>query len=77
MKTLTCHDLGGPCDEKISATTWDGMVKAMTMHVVQTHPETAKAMEEMHKADPAQWGREHKPKWDAAPERSADRGATP
>jgi hypothetical protein len=37
----------------------------MTEHVLQNHPDTAKAMERMHSEDPKRWGRETKPKWDA------------
>jgi predicted small metal-binding protein len=69
MKTMTCRDLGGSCDQKLSANTWDDMVRAMTKHVLEKHPEVAKQMERMHNEDPKRWGREHRPKWDAAPER--------
>jgi len=31
------------------------------------HPETAEEMKKMHEQDPKKWGREMKPKWDAAP----------
>ena len=68
MKTLTCRELGGKCDEKLSAETWDGMVKAMTKHVMANHPDVAKEMERMHNEDPKKWGKEMKPKWDAAAE---------
>lgn len=68
MKTMTCRELGGPCDKKLEADSWDGMVKAMTEHVMENHPDTAKAMQKMHEEDPKQWGREMKPKWDAKPE---------
>jgi len=44
------------------------MVKAMTKHVMEKHPNTANAMEKMHNEDPKKWGREMKPKWDAKPE---------
>jgi len=30
-------------------------------------PDVAKQMEAMHNRDPREWGREMKPKWDAAP----------
>jgi len=36
MKTMTCNQLGGTCDQKLSAETWDEMVKAMTRHVMET-----------------------------------------
>ena len=68
MKTMTCRDLGGPCDEGLTANTWDEMVQTMTKHVMDNHPETAKEMEQMHNDDPEKWGKEMKPKWDAAPE---------
>ena len=32
------------------------------------HPDVAKKMERMHNEDPKRWGREHRPKWEAAPE---------
>ena len=47
MKTLTCKELGGKCDQKISAETWDEMVRAMTKHVMEKHPDVAKQMEKM------------------------------
>lgn len=65
MKTMTCRELGGPCNEKLSASSWDEMVKTMTKHVMASHPDTAKEMERMHKQDPNKWGREMKPKWEA------------
>ncbi len=71
MKTMTCRELGGPCNEKLSASSWDEMVKTMTKHVMASHPDTAKDMERMHKQDPKKWGREMKPKWDAKAETSA------
>ena len=73
MKSMTCRELGGPCDEKLTAATWDEMVKTMTRHVMENHPDTAKAMERMHNQDPKKWGREMKPKWEAKPETSPAR----
>lgn len=67
MKTLTCRELGGSCDEEISAESWDEMVNRMTEHVMDNHPEVAKEMAEMHQEDPKAWGREMKRKWEAAP----------
>lgn len=69
MKTMSCSELGGPCSHKMSASTWDEMVKSMTQHVMEKHPDTAKAMEKVHKEDPKKWGREMKPKWDAKAEK--------
>ena len=68
MKTLTCRELGGACDAKLTAGSWDEMVKTMTKHVMEKHPDVAKQMEKMHKDDPQKWGKEMKPKWNVAPE---------
>jgi len=68
MKTMTCKELGGPCDQKLSAGSWEDMVNTMVEHVMSNHPQTAEEMKKMHEEDPKKWGRETKPKWDAAPE---------
>jgi predicted small metal-binding protein len=68
MKTMTCKQLGGACDQKLSANSWDEMVKTMTKHVLEKHPEVAKQMETMHREDPKRWGNQTKPKWDATPD---------
>jgi predicted small metal-binding protein len=67
MKTMTCRELGGRCDQRLSANTWEDMVKAMTKHVMAQHPDVAKDMERMHNEDPKRWSGEMRPKWDAAP----------
>ena len=67
MKTMTCRELGGKCDQRLSADSWEEMVKAMTKHVMAQHPDLAKDMEKMHNQDPKRWSREMRPKWDAAP----------
>jgi predicted small metal-binding protein len=68
MKTMSCKDLGGKCEEKLSAESWDEIVMTMTGHVMANHPDVAKQMEQMHNEDPKRWSKETKPKWDAAPE---------
>lgn len=66
MKTLTCKQLGGTCDYKLTAHSWDDMVQKMTKHVMENHPDVAEKMKKMHDEDPKRWGREMKPKFDAA-----------
>ena len=66
MKTMTCKELGGTCDQKLTADSWDDMVKKMTSHVMEKHPDVAEDMKKMHDQDPQKWGKEMKPKWDAA-----------
>jgi predicted small metal-binding protein len=56
MKTLTCKELGGKCDQKISADTWNELVKNMSKHVMDKYPDVAKDMEKMHNEDPQKWG---------------------
>ena len=68
MKTMTCNELGGVCNHRLSADTWERMVQAMTKHVIEKHPELAKEMEKMHNRDPRKWVSEMKPRWDTAPE---------
>lgn len=68
MKTMTCRELGGACDEHLSADSWPDMVQVMTKHVMENHPEVAKEMETMHAEDPEKWGKEMKPKWEATAE---------
>ncbi len=65
---MTCKDFGGTCDHRLTAGSWDEMVKTMTKHVMEKHPDVAKRMEEMHNQDPKKWGRETKAKWDATPD---------
>ncbi len=68
MKILTCKDLGGTCEERLSADSWNDIVKRMTNHVMQNDLDVAQQMEEMHHEDPQKWGKGMKPKWEAAPE---------
>lgn len=68
MKTMTCRELGGTCDQRLTAGSWDVMVKVMTKHVMEKHPDVAKQMEKIHSEDPKKWGKEMKPKWDATPD---------
>lgn len=66
MKTMTCKALGGTCDQTLTADSWDEMVKVMTKHVMDRHPDVAKDMQAMHERDPKEWSRRTKPLWDAA-----------
>jgi predicted small metal-binding protein len=38
MKPLTCKQLGGKCDHKITAAAFEDAAKAMTKHVTKKHP---------------------------------------
>jgi hypothetical protein len=68
MKTMTCKELGGKCDQKLSAESWDEMVKVMTKHVMDQAPGCSQGNGKDAKQDPQKWGKEMKPKWNATPE---------
>ena len=69
MKTMTCTQLGGKCNQKLSAYTWEAMVEVIAKHFADKHPkELAKELEKARTKDPLKWAAEMKPKWDAAPE---------
>ena len=61
MKTMTCKQLGGVCDQKLSAESWNEMVGLMVKHVTASHPDLAKQMEQMHNQDPQRWGERPSP----------------
>jgi len=65
MKTMTCKKLGGPCNQPLSARSWNDIVRLMETHIAENHPLLAKEMERTHNEDPTRWEREMKPKWDA------------
>lgn len=66
MKTLTCRELGGKCDQNLSANSWNEMANAMTRHVMEKHKDVANDIEKMHNEDPQKRGGEMKPKFYAA-----------
>jgi predicted small metal-binding protein len=73
MKAMKCKELGGKCGQKLSAGSWEEMVKVMTKHVREKHPDVARQMEKMHNEDPKKWGKEMQLKLEAAPETSVHR----
>lgn len=69
MKTLTCAQMGGMCDEKISGTTQDEMMMNGMKHLEAAHPEMAENVKKMGKDDPmmVEWQEKFQAAWDAAP----------
>lgn len=56
MKTMTCKDLGGPCDQAFHANTGDEIIKAQDAHLKekvaagdQSHKEAAEEMQKRWK----------------------------
>ncbi len=77
MKTMTCRDMGGPCDTPITGNTADEMMNNGAAHVTEManqgdeeHKKVLVMMEEMQNNPTAgeQWGKEFHAKFDALPE---------
>ena len=52
MRTMTCHDLGGPCDRAFSGESADDIIKAQDRHLKEavaggdaTHEQARRAMQ--------------------------------
>ena len=70
MKTLTCREMGGMCDEAMSASTSDEMIGNGMKHIEAAHPDMAASIKSMPKDDPkmVEWFKTFMEKWNAAPE---------
>jgi hypothetical protein len=69
MKTMIRSHLGGKCSQKLSAYTWEAMVKVIAKHFTDKHPkELARELQRANTKDPLKSAAEMKSKWDAAPE---------
>lgn len=56
MKTLTCAQMGGPCQTAISGNDLAEISQNGMKHLQAAHPEMTKDMENMSEADNAAWG---------------------
>ncbi len=52
MKMMTCRQLGGPCDEKITGSTPDEMMANGMKHLEKAHPQMAADVKSMPEDDP-------------------------
>ncbi len=70
MKTLTCAQLGGPCEEQLTAETKDEMMSKGMAHLESAHSEMAAQVKSMPKDDPAMisWNKKFEEDWESAPE---------
>lgn len=68
MKTMKCSDMGGPCDEKISANSWEEMKARGMKHLGRAHPEMAEQMKSWNPTDVEKWEAVAKAKFDALPD---------
>lgn len=70
MKTMTCAQLGGMCEEALTAATSDEMMSKGMMHLEAAHPEMAASVKAMPHDDPMMvaWVEKFNHDWEAAPE---------
>ena len=70
MKTITCRDMGGMCDEKIQGETKDELLASGMAHLHEAHPEMAATVEATPDDDPmmVEWQQKFDATWDATPE---------
>lgn len=57
VKSMTCREWGGKCDQKLSASSSDEMVRAMTSTCGKA-PDVAKEIEKMHNEDFKKWAKQ-------------------
>ncbi|NKY55532.1 DUF1059 domain-containing protein [Nocardia flavorosea] len=55
MKTMTCRQLGGPCDLELSAETADEIIKAQDRHLREAARHGDKAHEPAHEEMKGRW----------------------
>lgn len=65
MKSMTCKEMGGSCDEVIHGSTAEEMSMNGMKHVEMTHPEMATQIKAMTAEETAAWMAEFQPKFDA------------
>lgn len=72
MKTMTCRELGGPCDHKIRGNTPEEMMENGMKHLKIEHPDMSKKMESMTKEENEKWRADFMKKWDSTEEIGMD-----
>ncbi len=70
MKTMTCKQMGGPCDANISGATSEEMMNNGMMHIEKAHPDMAAKIKAMPKDDPKmmEWNEKFMKDWENTPE---------
>lgn len=70
MKTMTCTQMGGMCDEAVSGNTSEEIMMKGMQHLEEAHPEMAANVKAMPIDDPAMvaWSEKFQKDFDALPE---------
>lgn len=67
---MTCREMGGMCDEAMTASTSEEMIQKGMAHLEAAHPEMAANIKAMPKDDPkmVEWSEKFQKDWENAPE---------
>ena len=70
MKTLTCAQMGGPCEAEVKGATPEEMLAAGMTHLEEAHPEMVDAVKNMPKDDPSmvKWNEDFQKSFADSPE---------
>ena len=68
MKTMTCAQMGGSCDAKLTAASEKEMMDVGWKHIEEAHPDMAEKIKGMPKEDTETWMTGFHTKWEATPE---------
>lgn len=72
MKRMTCGEIGGVCEEKITGVTFDEIAKKGYEHIAQAadeeHKKLKKQIDSTSDEDKKKWMEETAPKFDSAPD---------
>ncbi len=69
MKTMTCAQMGGMCDEKVSGSTPEEMIVSGVRHLEVAHPDMANDIKSMPSDHPVmvEWKDKFMKEWEATP----------
>jgi predicted small metal-binding protein len=70
MKTMTCAQMGGECDAKLTGATAEEIIMNGMKHLEEAHPQMAADIKSMSATDPAMvaWSGKFQKDFDAASE---------
>lgn len=68
MKTMTCRQLGGTCDETFSTNSVEEMKNRGLAHGEEAHPEVIERINKMSPEEKEEFDARIQAQWDAAPE---------
>jgi predicted small metal-binding protein len=70
MKTMTCAQLGGPCEAAITGSTQEEFMANAMAHLEAAHPEMAASVKAASKDDPMmiEWNKKFQEDWAKTPD---------